>query len=233
MTTEIRRNLTPAVLFFLLTGTALAGYGGFGISATWLKTSGLNQTLSRLNRDPDRYRGTDSFRLRRPVWWLGGHRAGAVGNITLGGEGFVTASTQRADSLAAELVGLRGSFDCGYAWVPRDFFWVRPHLNVGFGAWFLYAHSIEDGALFVADPDIWDVLWGWTVGVMPALELMGRLRYGEEHYVALYTRAGWFIPIGGPEVYTGRGEPPRFGLGGLSWDAGLRFGSAARPPFRM
>ncbi len=220
-----------AVLLAVLAATALAGYGGFGASATWLKTSGLNQTLTELNRR--RYGGREAFDLGKPVWWLGGHRAGAVGNITLGGEGFATATTHRTDSLAAELVGIRGSFDAGYAWVPWDFLWVRPQLKVGFGGWLLYAHSIEPGALFVTDPDLWDILWGWTVGASPGLELMGRLRYGQEQYIALYTRAGWFIPIGGPEVYSGELDPPAFGLSGFNWEAGLRFGSAARPPFKI
>lgn len=211
--------------------TAMAGYGGFGATATYLKTSGLNQTLTGLNRG--RYGGSDEFVLDRPLWWLGGHRAGAVGNITLGGGGAATATTHRTDSLAAELVGIRGNFDAGFAYVPWDFFWVRPHVEVGFGGWFLYAHSIEDGALFVTDPDLWDVLYGWTVGAAPGLEVMGRLRYGQEQYVGLYAKANYFIPIGGPEVYSGETDPPAFGLSGFSWEAGFRFGSAARPPFRM
>jgi hypothetical protein len=222
-----------AVLIASTAGTALAGYGGFGVTATYLKTSGINRTLTELNRDPAEYGGRDSFVLDRPLWWLGGHRAGAIGNITLGGGGAATATTHRVDSMAAELVGIRGNFDAGFAYVPWDFLWVRPHVEVGFGGWFLYAHSVEEGALFVTNPDVWHVLWGWTVGAAPGLEVMGRLRYGQEQYIALYTKANYFIPIGGPEVYSGEAEPPAFGLGGLSWEAGLRFGSAARPPFKM
>ncbi len=64
--------------------TAL-GYGGFGVTALFADVSGLNERLTELNTRPDSlggWGGTDTFRVRSPLWWVG--EASVRGRSALG-----------------------------------------------------------------------------------------------------------------------------------------------------
>lgn len=200
------------------------GFGGFEAGLSFPGYGGLNRRLTELNRE---WGGSESLGFAGPWPWLGGHGAGWAGDFTVGGRGAVTGYQTRADSLEAQGGGARLFLETGYAWSPVEQFWVRPVVELGGDALFFYIH--DTGSPF-RDPDFsrWHV--GWTLGVAPGLEVMGRLRHHIDRYVGLFAKAHYYIPVYGPDWYLDE-EPAEFSLQGLHLQFGLRFGKM--PPTRL
>ena len=211
--------------------TLCLGYGGFEVTGSFVGVNGLNQALTALNRDV--MDGSDTFAETSPLWWLGGHGGGQVGVLTFGGAGAIAARTNHADSLGSELVALRGDFEAGYPYAPKEWFWVRPCVDVGLGAWLIYVHSVEGGVLVGGtQPNVSRWFPAWTLGVAPGVEVMGRLRSSRGSFTGLFAKASYFIPAAGPEWF-GDAQPPKFSLSGLSVQVGMRFGSTSYRAFRI
>ncbi len=197
------------------------GYGGFSVTASFVDYQGLNQKLTELNINPppEGWGGSDSFRYKGPLWWLGGHGGGLVGDVTLGGGGAAAVRPAETDSLAAELAGLTGFFEVGYRFAPVDFLWIRPCVDISGAAWVHYAHSHDS----FNDPDFSQWYLAWTIGAAPGLELMGKLRYQNYRYVGLFVKANYFLPVVGPQ-WSQDPDPPSFSIEGFNIQVGLRFG---------
>jgi hypothetical protein len=159
---------------------------------------------------------------------LGGHGGGLAGPVTVGGSGALGMKLASADTLEAQLAGARTFFEVGYPYAPIDQFWARGCLELGGGVWTHYIHSKESfsNARFIS----W---WlGWTVGMAPGIEVMGRIRYQTDMFAGIFLKASWFIPFTGPQWY-GDADPPEFSLGGFNLQVGLRFGKYPSRPFKM
>jgi hypothetical protein len=214
----------------LLAGSA-AGYGGFDGTAAFVGVRGLNQSLTALNQNE--WTGSGRFTYAAPTWWLGGHGAGQVGPLTIGGAGAASVAANHADSLGSEMGALRGSFDVGYPYSPVEYCWIRPCLDVGAVAWVIFCHSVEDG--YIAGSSEYNFSrWfaAWTFGAAPGVELMGRVRTGEESSFGAYVKTSYFIPLTRPDWY-GDEPSPSFGPGGFLIQFGLRFGDLPIKPFRL
>jgi len=158
------------------------------------------------------------------LWWLGGHGGSQVGVVTFGGSGAIGVRASHADSLGSELLALRGNFEAGYPAAPVDWFWVRPCLEVCLAGGYIYAHSVENGTLVGNfKPNFSRGFWGWTLGGVPGIEVMGRLPSSRETFIGLFAKGSYFIPVAGPEWF-GDVPPPDFGLRGFHLQVGLRFG---------
>lgn len=192
------------------------GFGGFGATAGFADFAGLDERLTEHNRT---WGGRESFRSSTPLWWIGGHGAGLVGDVTLGGWGVATARGASADSLEASLLGLMGGFEVGYAYSPVEYCWVRPCLDLGIGLSTHYAHSVES----FSQPNFSRWYLEMSTGFAPGLELMGRLRYREVNYIGLFVKGSYSLPVIGP-VWFGDADPPEFSFKGFSLHLGLRFG---------
>jgi hypothetical protein len=197
------------------------GYGGFEVTASYVSVKDLNRLFTELNSECS---GTGEFKGRTPLVWYGGHGGSIAGPVSLGGRGALTARDDAADSLEAQMAGAMAGFEVGYPYGPRDWFWVRPCVELGGGAWVHYVHS--RGAF--SDPSFKRWFLAWTTGITPAIEVMGRVRYGGESFAGVFLKAGWYLPFGGPR-WTGDDDPPAFSIEGFSLQFGLRFG---RYPYR-
>jgi hypothetical protein len=207
------------------------GYGGFEVTSSFVDMKGLNQTLTALNQNE--WNGSGKFASLSPLWWLGGHGGLQVGVFTFGGSGAIGARASHADSLGSELVAVRADFEVGYPYAPVDWFWVRPCVNVGFAAWLIYVHSVEDGMLIGSpQPNYTRRFEAGTFGAAPGVELMGTLHSSRESYVGLFARVDYFVPVAGPDWF-GYSPRPKFGLGGFALQVGLRFGSTPYRAFRI
>ncbi len=207
------------------------GYGGFEVTGSFVGVKGLNQTLTALNQNE--WKGSGKFVGTAPLWWLGGHGGGQVGIVTFGGSGAIGARTSHADSLASELVALRGDFEAGYPYAPLAWFWVRPCLDVGFATWLVYVHSVEGGMLVgSSEPDFRRWFSAWSLGAAPGVEVMGRLPSSRESFIGLFAKASYSVPFVGPEWF-GDVSPPKFSLSGFNVQVGLRFGSVPYRAFRI
>jgi hypothetical protein len=223
-----------AIGILFLAATCL-GYGGFEATATFIDVRDLNQVLTDLNRNPPPkgWNGSGQFTKTSPLWWLGGHGGGQVGAFTFGGSGAIGARASHADSLGSELVALRGDFEVGYPLAPVDWFWVRPCVDVGFAAWVIYVHSVEDGTLVGSlQPNFSRRFEAGTFGAAPGVEVMGRLPTSRESFVGLFAKANYFIPVAGPEWF-GSSPRPKFGLNAFALQFGLRFGKVPYRAFRI
>lgn len=218
-----------AVGVLFLVGTCL-GYGGFEVTGSFVGVKELNQTLTALNQE---WNGSGPFAHTSPLLWLGGHGGAQVGVVTFGGSGAITASASHADSLGSELAALRGSFEAGYPYAPTEWFWVRPCVDVGLAGWLIYVHSVESGILVgSSQPNFSRWFSAWTLGAAPGVEVMGRLSSSRESFIGLFAKAGYFIPVAGPE-WSGDIPPPKFSLSGFTLQVGLRFGKTPYRAFRI
>jgi hypothetical protein len=210
---------------------AAVGYGGFEATGSFVSFHGLNQALTALNQNE--WNGQSSFEYSGPMWWLGGHGGAQVGVVTLGGSGAISVLANHADSLGSELLALRGEFEAGYPYSPIEQFWVRPCLDVGLATWLVYVHSVEGGLLVgSSQPNYSKWFMAWTIGATPGVEVMGRLRWSPSGFIGLFSKAGYHIPVAGPEWFGDSGHP-RFGLGGFAAQFGMRFGSLPYREFRF
>ncbi len=215
-----------AALVFACGAVSLcAGYGGFGVTGSFPDFGGLDARLNELNRE---WGGQSGIRVSPPVLWFGGHGAGRVGWLTIGGRGAAGIRRVQADSVAAEFAGVAGFLDVGYRFEPLDYLWVRPFVDLGGTLWGHYIHSRES----FTEPNFSRGFVGWALGPSPGVEVMGRLRYVEGRYVGLFVKAGWFIPVFGPEWYIHE-RPPDFEPLGLNVEVGVRFGTLPIRPMRI
>jgi len=200
------------------------------VTASFADLDGLNQRLTELNTGdkPNGWKGNDTFRLSSPLWWIGGHGGGLVGNVTVGGGGAATMYNVSVDSIEARIYSVLPAFEVGYVYEPIEYLWVRPCLDIGGGVWASYVHSHES----FSQPNFSRGYYSWTVGVTPALELMGRLRYSGNNIIGLYVKAGYFQPVYGPN-WSGDADPPQFDLKGITVEAGLRFDRKSAGAFRI
>ncbi len=201
------------------------GFGGFSATASFPGFGGLNQDLTELNHT---WHGADSFEHRAPLWWVGGHGAAFVEDVTVGGRGAVAFRSVAADSLGSEFLGLTGFVEVGYRYAPVDYAWVRPCLDLGGGVWTLFVHSHDS----FSQPNFSRWYLAWTMGAAPGLELMGRLRYRSDNYVGLFVKGSYFLPFHGPS-WGGDDDPPEFSLKGFNLHLGLRFGKMPVRAFRI
>ncbi|MEO0086435.1 MAG: hypothetical protein ABIK37_07385 [candidate division WOR-3 bacterium] len=207
-----------------------AGYGGFETTLGYPGFGGLNQRFTELHtaQPPAGWGEPGRFACRGPLWWFGGHGGGIAGPVSLGGRGAISARQDRASALEAQFAGALAGFEVGYPYAPERWFWVRPCLELVGGAWVHYVHSNES----FSEPNFSRYFLAWTFGVTPAVEVMGRLRYGGESFVGLFLKPGWYVPFAGP-VWTGDSDPPRFSIKGFSLQVGLRFGRYPFEPMRI
>jgi len=201
------------------------GYGGFGTTLLFPDTDGLNRRFTELNRQ---WSGRGSFDAAPPLLAVGGHGAGTVGDFTLGGRGAATVARFQADAVTAEFAGALAFFDAGYAYAPFDYLVLRPSLELGGMVWAHYVHSRES----FTDPNFSQWFLATSGGLLPGVEVMGRLPYGRYRYVGLFVKAGYYLSLYGPEWALDAG-PPDFGMQGLTIHAGLRFGAMPVRPFRI
>jgi len=164
--------------------------------------------------------------VRGPLWWLTGQGGGAVGSLTMGGWGAVAGLSPQADSVGTELLAVLAAYEIGYPYAPVDYFWVRPCLDLGVGAWLDWVHSLEPGQ---DNFSRWYLAWSMVAA--PGVEVMGRLRYSEQPYVGLVVKASYPMPFGGQKF--GQPQPPDFRFQGLALQLGLRFGRMEPRTFRM
>jgi len=209
------------VFVVLLTVSLCSGFGGFGATGSFVDFEGLNQRFTKLNRDqpPEGWGGKDSFCMRAPLLWIGGHGGGFVDDMTVGGHGAVTVFTARVDSLSAEFAGLAGFFELGYRYAPVDFLWARPCLGIGGRTWVHYIHSHNS----FSDPNFNRWFLAWNAGVLPGIELLGVMPNWRNNYVGLFVKASYFLPVLGPE-WSLDADPPDFNLKGFDLHFGIRFG---------
>jgi len=215
-------------LFLLAAAAAFslcAGYGGFGATASFTDVSDMNRVFTELNAE---WKGKDTFRMKSPVWWVGGHGAGLVDNITVGGGGAATYYNLRADSVEAEFFGARPSFELGYRIEPFEHGWLRPGLALSGTAWVCFVHSRES----FSDPNFSRWFYAWNAGLMPFLEVMGRFRYRDDNAVGVFAKTGYLLPVHGPTWY-GDANPPEFSPDGFTLEFGVRFESRPRGPLRI
>ncbi len=123
----------------------------------------------------------------------------------------------KADSLGVELFGVLPSFELGYVLEPIEYMWIRPCLGLGGGAWASYVHSHES----FSQPNFGRWFYGWSAGLGPGLEVMGRVPYRRESFIGLYVKAGYDLALASGLL--GDEEPPDFRLGGFRLELGLRF----------
>lgn len=199
------------------------GYGGFGVMATFPEMRGLNRRLTELNHE---WGGRDSLRISGPMWWLTGHGAAEIGQVTIGGWGAVSGLSQKADSVGNELLAVIAAYEMGYQYSPVEYCWVRPCVDLRFGAWFDWVHSLEPGQ---SNFSRWFLVW--DMALCPGLEVMGRLRFGEQSFIGLFAKGSYMMPFVLWEF--GDSPVPDFRLQGFALQAGLRFGKMEPRPFRM
>lgn len=226
-----RPGVAMALVLLALVASACLGFGGFGATASFVDVSGLNERFTELNTRPDSlggWGGRDTFRLRSPLWWVGGHGGGLVGDVTVGGGGAVTVCNFSADSLGVEFFGALAGFELGYRYEPIQYVWLRPCLDLGGGAWASYVHSHES----FSQPNFSRWYYAWSADIRPAFEVMGKLPYRQGNLVGLYVKAGYRIPVHGP-TWLGDDNPPDFGLAGFTLEFGLRFDKRPEGPFRI
>ncbi|MEO0073578.1 MAG: hypothetical protein ABIK43_02800 [candidate division WOR-3 bacterium] len=212
----------------IVTGFAIAGiclgFGGFGAGLWFPRFAGLNRRLTELNRE---WSGIGSFRYSPPLLTIGGHGAGEIAGITLGGWGDATVRQEQADSLGSTMAALFGGFEAGYPYSPVEPFWVRPLLDVDLGVWFVDAHSLEDGG-----SNFYRWFLGWQMGLTPAVEIMGRIRTSPDSYMGLFVKTGYTLPFMETQ-WSGSAGRPDFQMKGLNIRLGLRFGRTVIRPFRV
>jgi len=213
-------NCRGIALLLGFAASACLGYGGFGMTASFADLGPLNQRLTELNtgEPPNGWNGKDTFRLNSPLWWLGGHGAARVGDVTIGGGGAATIYNISADSVDASIYSLIPAFQVGYIYEPIEYLWIRPCLDIGGGAWVNFVHSKES----TTQPNFSQWFYAWTIGATPGLELMGRMPYGGNKVIGLYVKAGYFLPVYGPN-WAGDDDPPPFDFKGIMLEAGIRF----------
>ncbi len=214
-----------ATLLVLLAPRVASGYGGFGATLTFPDYTDLNRQLTELNRE---WSGSDEFSLDGPMWWVGGHGGGLVGDVTLAGSGAATVATAGVDSLTFESGGAMAQFEIAYCYAPVENVWIRPCLDIGGNVWAGYVHSQES----FSDPNFSRWYLNWLVGVQPGLDVTGWLRYHQENMIGLYVKAGYSVPLYGPSWY-GDEPAPDFDARGLSVSFGLRFNRTPIGPFRI
>jgi len=196
------------VLGFLLLATVSFGYGGFEVTSTYNNLDGLNRKLDTLL-------GTHAFSYRAPMWWLGGHGGEHVGPVTLGGSGALSSSSQQSDSLKSQLAAIRAYFEVGFPYVPNQWVWVRPCLDLGATGLLVYAQTVA------ANTKKWYA--GWSIGAAPGIEVTGSLPTSSEAFIGLFVKASYLIPVSGLSWF-GDAEPPSLDLRGFALQVGLRFG---------
>ena len=200
------------------------GYGGFDLTASFADYAAHDARLTRLNRE---WHGRDEFRTLVPNLWFGGHGAGVIHGVTIGGRGVAGLRRYEGDAILAEFVGAQGYLEVGYRIVPVEPLWIRPGVEVGGGPWVYYVHDRQTP---FADPNFSRWFLGWTIGVAPGLELMGRWHYRPDRYAGVFVKTSYFFPLHGPDWYLDA-DPPGFDLRGIHVQVGLRFGTY--PPVRM
>lgn len=204
--------------------TACLGFGGFDVGLGFPDYSSLDSLLTGLNRE---WGGSEPLGAGHPWVWLGGHGAGLVGDISIGGRGALTGFTSRADSVEMLGGGARLFLETGYVWSPIEQLWVRPVVEAGGDALLHYIH--DNGSPF-EEPNFSRWYVGWSLGVAPGVEVMGRLRRDIDKYVGLFIKAHYYIPVYGENWYVDE-NPPAFDLQGIHLQVGLRFGRM--PPTRL
>jgi len=224
--TFIGRGL--ALIVILASG--VYGYGGFGATLSFVDVTDLNQRLTELNTlpNPNGWNGSDTFKLKGPLWWVGGHGGGLVGDVTLAGSGAATLLNSGVDSLVFESGGVMGQFEVAYRYAPIENVWIRPCLDIGGQTWGCFVHSRES----FSDPNFSRWFLNWSVTVQPGLDVTGWLRYQEEHMVGVFAKVGYSVPLYGPSWY-GDESPPNFDIQGLTLSFGLRFDESKSGPMRI
>ena len=218
----MRRSI--GLLLVLAFGSVCLGYGGFDVTAAFADYAAHDFRLTQLNRE---WNGGDVFRTLAPNLWFGGHGAGVVYGVTIGGRGGVGLRQFRGDAILAEFLGVQGYLDVGYRIVPVEPLWIRPSVEIGGGPWVYYVHDRQTP---FADPNFSRWFLGWTVGVAPGLELMGRWHCRPDRYAGVFVKTSYFFPIHGPDWYLDA-NPPGFDLRGIHVQLGVRFGTY--PPRRI
>ncbi len=208
----MRHKIPALVAGILFLATLGLGYGGFEVTSTFNSMGGLNDRLDSLNVAR---MGTGRFNFKSPLWWFGGHGGEQVGPVTLGGSGALAWRGNQADSVKGNLAALRADFDVGFPFIPNQYVWLRPSLELGGAGALVYAQTYN------ADAKYWFA--SWTVGATPGIEVMGILPTSSESFMGLFVKAGYFIPFSGPSWF-GDKNPPAFSLRGFSLQIGLRFG---------
>lgn len=205
------------------------GYGGFGATALFTDVSALERKLTALNTGapPEGWAGKDTVSVGSPLRCLSGHGGGLAGDLSVAGGGALTVNSIRVDSLAFLFSGIAPSLMLGYVWEPTSRFWIRPGVDVNAWVWGCYAHSHES----FCDPDFARWLGGWSVGLAPGLEIMGKLLARGENYLGCYIKAGYQVPVQGAGFGAGWGAELR--LRGLMLELGLRFNRGKEGPLRI
>jgi hypothetical protein len=213
------------LLLLAVVGLAF-GAGGPEFSAAFPNLDDLNRRLAEVSLE---FGGAVAPQREQPVLALGGHSLRHIGAVTIGGRGAVSASRADGDVVVSDLMLAWGTFEVGYPWSTAEFYWLRPCAEVQAGAWLDLVHSPQ--ALL---GDALHRRWfaGWSVGVVPSLEAMVRLRYLGTSYIGVYGSAGYAFTLV-PAQYYGHRDPPDFDLSGFVLRAGLRFGSLTERDFHF
>lgn len=227
----MNRTRIVVAAWILLTAAGM-GFGGPGTTLSWLDYRDLDRILTEMNHKWLRRPSVQPFEHAPETWWLGGHGAGHVEPVTLGGWGMAHYSQQDVDSLGSDIAAVIGGFEAGYPWAPQhiDWFWLRPCLDLTAGGFFIAAHSLEPG-----QSDFFQWYAGWQLAVMPSLEVMGRLPYAGDAYVGIYLKAGYHLPFIAPQWYGDYDDfaRPDLSLRGFQVSTGVRFGRMAYRPYRF
>lgn len=213
----MRHTIPALVVGVLLLVTLGLGYGGFEVTSTFNNMGGLNERLDLLNQGR---MGTGQFTYKAPLWWFGGHGGEQVGPVTLGGSGALAWRGNQADSVKGDLAAIRADFEVGFPYIPNQYVWFRPCLDLGGAGTLVYAQT------YSADTKWWFA--SWTIGATPGVEAMGCLPTSSESFIGLFVKAGYFIPFSGPSWF-GDKNPPALSLRGFSLQLGLRFGKSFTP----
>jgi hypothetical protein len=215
------------VIGILIACAAVAcGFGGPEFVWLYPNVDGLNRRLSEIGLG---FGSEQVPQQERPFYALGGHGAGQVGAVTVGGRGAAGGVRANGDIVVSDLAFATGALEVGYPWSPVEFCWLRPTVELQASGWVDLVHASNT---VWGEPELRRWFVGWEVSAVPGLEAMVRLRYLETRYVGLYGSAGYAIPLV-PAQYYGHSNPPEFDFSGFVLRAGLRLGLMDERVFRF